>query len=128
MAAHGMCAFRRIPRLTRRWVFGLYFLESRLGAGREWRATSQHCCISDPGALCGSPRAEPASQPRDNSDRGRQSDRLERPSETLRSLRERGVELTNVEIDALAHTERRFWSISSAARIAERPTRSTGVT
>ena len=30
------------------------------------------------------------------------SDCLERPIETLRSLRERGVELTNVEIAALA--------------------------
>ena len=41
------------------------------------------------------------------------SDFLERPIETLRSLRERGVELTNLEIDALAHTDRRFWSIGA---------------
>ena len=38
---------------------------------------------------------------------------LERPIETLRSLRERGLELTNLEIDALAHTERRFWLIGA---------------
>ena len=41
------------------------------------------------------------------------SDFLERPVETLRSLRERGVELTNVEINALAQTDRRFWSIGA---------------
>jgi hypothetical protein len=41
------------------------------------------------------------------------SDFLERPIETLRSLRERGVELTNVELDALAHTDRRFWVIGA---------------
>ena len=41
------------------------------------------------------------------------SDFLERPIETLRSLRERGVELTNVEIDALAQTDRRFWLIGA---------------
>ena len=41
------------------------------------------------------------------------SDFLERPIETLRSLRERGLELTNVEIDALAQTDRRFWSIGA---------------
>ena len=41
------------------------------------------------------------------------SDFLERPIETLRSLRERGLELTNLEIDALAHTERRFWLIGA---------------
>ena len=38
---------------------------------------------------------------------------LERPIETLRSLRERGLDLTNLEIDALAHTERRFWLIGA---------------
>jgi hypothetical protein len=38
---------------------------------------------------------------------------LERPIDTLRSLRERGIELTNVEIDALAQTDRRFWSIGA---------------
>ena len=41
------------------------------------------------------------------------SDFLERPIETLRSLRERGLELTNLEIDALAHTERRLWVIGA---------------
>ena len=41
------------------------------------------------------------------------SDFLERPIETLRSLRERGIELTSVEIDALAHTDRRFWVIGA---------------
>jgi hypothetical protein len=41
------------------------------------------------------------------------SDFLERPTDTLRSLRERGVDLTNVEIDALAHTDRRFWLIGA---------------
>src|SRR4029450_4452860 len=41
------------------------------------------------------------------------SDFLERPIETLRSLRERGLELTNVEIDALAQTDRRFWLIGA---------------
>jgi hypothetical protein len=38
------------------------------------------------------------------------ADFLERPIDTLRSLRERGFELTNLEIDALAHTERRLWA------------------
>jgi hypothetical protein len=38
---------------------------------------------------------------------------LERPSEILESLRERGVELTTVEIDALVRTDRRLWSIGS---------------
>jgi len=41
------------------------------------------------------------------------SDFLERPIEILRSLRERGVELTNVEIDALSQTDRRFWLIGA---------------
>ena len=41
------------------------------------------------------------------------SELLERPIETLRSLRELGVELTNVEIDALAHTDRRLWLIGA---------------
>ena len=41
------------------------------------------------------------------------SDFLERPIDTLRSLRERGLDLTNLEIDALAHTERRFWLIGA---------------
>ena len=41
------------------------------------------------------------------------ADFLERPIDTLRSLSERGFELTNGEIDALAHTERRFWVIGA---------------
>ena len=41
------------------------------------------------------------------------SDFLEGPIETLRSLRERGVELTNVEIDALVQTDRRLWLIGA---------------
>ena len=41
------------------------------------------------------------------------SDFLERPIETLRSLRERGLELTNLEIDALAQTDRRLWAIGN---------------
>jgi hypothetical protein len=41
------------------------------------------------------------------------SDFLERPSDTLRSLRERGVELTNVEIDALIQTDRLVWLIGA---------------
>ena len=41
------------------------------------------------------------------------SDFLERPLETLLSLRERGVELTNVEIDALAQTDHRLWSVGA---------------
>ena len=41
------------------------------------------------------------------------SDFLERPLETLRSLRERGVELTDVEIDALAQTDGPFWLIAA---------------
>lgn len=38
---------------------------------------------------------------------------LERPIETLASLRERGFELTKVEVDALAGTDRRFWVIGA---------------
>jgi hypothetical protein len=38
------------------------------------------------------------------------SDFLERPIEILTSLRERGFELTNVEADALARTDRRLWT------------------
>jgi hypothetical protein len=41
------------------------------------------------------------------------SDFLERPRETLGSLRERGIELTDVEIDALAHMDRPFWLIAA---------------
>ena len=35
---------------------------------------------------------------------------LDRPSETLSSLREMGFDLTNAEMDALAHTDRRLWT------------------
>ena len=38
---------------------------------------------------------------------------LEEPLETLRSLRERGFELTNVEIAALTQTDRRFWTVGA---------------
>jgi hypothetical protein len=41
------------------------------------------------------------------------SDFLERPIEALTSLRDRGFELTNVEIDALARTDRRFWAVGA---------------
>ena len=37
------------------------------------------------------------------------ADFLERPRATLASLRDRGFELTNVEVDALARTDRRLW-------------------
>ena len=37
------------------------------------------------------------------------SDFLERPLAMLTSLRERGFELTNSEIDALIETDRRLW-------------------
>ena len=40
-------------------------------------------------------------------------DFLDRPIETLSGLRERGVELTDVEIDALAQTDRPFWLIAA---------------
>jgi hypothetical protein len=35
------------------------------------------------------------------------------PIETLASLPERGFELTNVEVDALARTDRRFWTVGA---------------
>ena len=41
------------------------------------------------------------------------ADFLERPLETLTSLRERGVDLTHVEIDALTRTDRRLWLIGA---------------
>ena len=41
------------------------------------------------------------------------SDFLERPIETLPPLRERGFELTNVEVDALARTDRRLWAVGA---------------
>jgi hypothetical protein len=37
------------------------------------------------------------------------SDFLERPIATLASLRDRGFELTNIEVDALAGTDSRLW-------------------
>ncbi len=41
------------------------------------------------------------------------SDFLERPMETLASLRDRGFELTKLEIEALARTDRRFWAVGA---------------
>jgi hypothetical protein len=41
------------------------------------------------------------------------SDFLERALETLTSLRDKGVDLTLVEIDALVQTDRRFWLIGA---------------
>jgi hypothetical protein len=41
------------------------------------------------------------------------SDFLERPLEILTSMRDRGFELTNVEIDALARMDRRFWAVGA---------------
>jgi hypothetical protein len=41
------------------------------------------------------------------------SEFLQRPIETLASLRDRGFELTKVEVDALARTDRRFWAIGA---------------
>jgi len=38
------------------------------------------------------------------------SDFLARPIDTLASLRDRGFELTNVEVDALVRTDRRLWT------------------
>jgi hypothetical protein len=37
------------------------------------------------------------------------ADFLERPIDTLASLRETGFDLTNGEIDAIARTDRRLW-------------------
>ena len=41
------------------------------------------------------------------------SDFLERPTETLASLRDRGFELTNVEVNALVQTDRRLWMVGA---------------
>ena len=41
------------------------------------------------------------------------SDFLERLMETLTSLRDRGFELTNIEVNALARTDRRFWAVGA---------------
>jgi hypothetical protein len=38
---------------------------------------------------------------------------LDQPTATLTALRDRGMELTNVEIDALAQTDRRFWAVGA---------------
>ena len=38
---------------------------------------------------------------------------LEQPTAALIALRDRGIELTNVEIDALAQTARRFWTVGA---------------
>jgi hypothetical protein len=37
------------------------------------------------------------------------ADFLERPIVTLASLRDRGFDLTNIEVDALARTDARLW-------------------
>jgi hypothetical protein len=41
------------------------------------------------------------------------SDFLERPTAILASLRERGFELTTVEMDALVRTDPRFWAVGA---------------
>ena len=41
------------------------------------------------------------------------SDFLERPMETLASVRDRGFELTNSEMDALTRTDRRLWAVGA---------------
>lgn len=41
------------------------------------------------------------------------ADFLARPMETLTSLRERGFELTNVELDALLSTDPRLWAVGA---------------
>ena len=41
------------------------------------------------------------------------SDFLERPTKILASLRDRGFELTKVEVDALVRTDRRFWAVGA---------------
>ncbi|HXW08095.1 MAG TPA: Os1348 family NHLP clan protein [Vicinamibacterales bacterium] len=49
---------------------------------------------------------------------------LDRPLETLMAVREAGLELTNVEIDALAQTDRRLWQLGPEwvdARLQVRP-------
>jgi hypothetical protein len=38
---------------------------------------------------------------------------LDNPIETLMSLRDMGFELTNVEVDALTHTDPRFWTVGA---------------
>jgi hypothetical protein len=38
---------------------------------------------------------------------------LDKPTATLTALRDRGIDLTNVEIDALAQTDRRFWAVGA---------------
>jgi hypothetical protein len=38
---------------------------------------------------------------------------LDQPRATLIALRDRGMELTSVEIDALAQTDRRFWAVGA---------------
>ena len=54
---------------------------------------------------------------------------LERPIETLASLRDRGFELTNNELDAIAQTDRRLWQCGSEwvdARLQRCPLRPCG--
>jgi hypothetical protein len=38
---------------------------------------------------------------------------LDRPTQTLEALRDRGFELTKVEVDALTRTDRRLWEVGS---------------
>jgi len=42
------------------------------------------------------------------------ADFLERPIETLTALRDRGFELTNLEVEALAQTDPRLWDCGAA--------------
>jgi hypothetical protein len=46
-------------------------------------------------------------------DEGFRTDFLERPLDTLKALRSSGFELTNVEVDALAGTDMRFWAVGA---------------
>jgi hypothetical protein len=47
-------------------------------------------------------------------DEGLRARFLDRPIETLTSMRERGFDLTNIEITALALTSRHFWAAGAA--------------
>jgi hypothetical protein len=54
-------------------------------------------------------------------DEGLRASFLERPGDTLGTLRDRGFELTNAEIDALLQTGRRLWQTGTSRQC---PTRS----
>jgi hypothetical protein len=41
------------------------------------------------------------------------ADFLDRPTQTLEALRDRGFDLTAVEVDALTRTDRRLWGIGA---------------